>query len=236
MNQKRERAGQMQFGTDHALVQSILDIIKSDGYDIDDRLPPERILAKVLGVSRNTLRGALRILQTLGLLEIRRGSGTFVRRVDFFPDDNMKLWLRTHRSEISDMLTVREALELKAVELIPERMYMEIRGQLKRNVALQEQAKDDATRLLHLDMTFHNIIRKNSGNELLLNICKNITELGIFDERKALFQNQQRAEVSINEHLLIANAFSSMDVNQIKMACIAHFTSTRLYVLNVTAE
>ncbi len=55
--------------------------IRSGGWKLYERLPPERQLAQSLGVSRNTLRNALQVLQGRGILGSRRGSGTFVQAV-----------------------------------------------------------------------------------------------------------------------------------------------------------
>ena len=55
--------------------------IRSGNWKLHEKLPPERQLALSLGVSRNTLRNALQILQGRGILGVRRGSGTFVQAV-----------------------------------------------------------------------------------------------------------------------------------------------------------
>ena len=55
--------------------------IRSGGWKLHEKLPPERQLALSLGVSRNTLRTALQVLQGRGILGSRRGSGTFVQAV-----------------------------------------------------------------------------------------------------------------------------------------------------------
>ena len=57
----------------------LLDEIRRGKYLIDSRLPNEEKLAKELGVSRNTLREALRVLESVGVVEKKHGLGTFVR-------------------------------------------------------------------------------------------------------------------------------------------------------------
>lgn len=59
----------------------IVERIRSGNWKMHEKLPPERQLAQVLGVSRNTLRTALQVLQGKGILGSRRGSGTFVQAV-----------------------------------------------------------------------------------------------------------------------------------------------------------
>ena len=62
-----------------SIAQTILKMIEVENrFSIGDKLPNENELAKELGVSRSTLREAIKILTTNGVLEIKRGKGTFV--------------------------------------------------------------------------------------------------------------------------------------------------------------
>lgn len=61
------------------VIQQIIEVIQSGQYEIGDRLPSERKLSDLMGVSRSTLREALVSLAVLGILEMKQGSGTFVR-------------------------------------------------------------------------------------------------------------------------------------------------------------
>ncbi len=213
-------------------VQKILDFAAKKGFAVDDRFPAEREFAKELGISRNALREALKILQTLGVIEVRSNSGVYLQESDFrMLEKDASVWLMIHKKEIFEILTVREALDLCAIDLIPESMYPEIRNQLKATI---EKARGSVVRnqaLMEHDLEFHNIIRKASGNEIILNICTVFTGT-IYDERRALFMNESRVEKSLQEHNRIANAFGSGDVNEIKLAYTAHLASTRQSIEN----
>ena len=78
-----------------AVMDELLALIKAEAYPEGARLPSERSLAAQLGTSRNTLRGAIRRLETMGLVDIRRGSGTYVRR----KDDSLRQWQTFTRNE-----------------------------------------------------------------------------------------------------------------------------------------
>lgn len=129
------------------------------------------------------------------------------------------------------MITVREALDLKAIDLIPEDNYSGIRDQLKACITAVRKTGLSNGELLQHDLEFHNIIRRASGNDILLNICVALTG-NIYDERKVLFSQNQRIEQSLWEHNQIANAFGSNDINQIKQAYVAHMASTRASIEN----
>ena len=68
------------------VVERLRDMIHNGELSPGDRLPPERDLAKVLGVSRPTLRAGIRSLSTVGILQSRQGAGTFVVEKDESPE------------------------------------------------------------------------------------------------------------------------------------------------------
>src|ERR671934_372822 len=87
-----------------------------------DRLPPERVLMEQLRVGRSSVREAMKILATLGLVEIRRGDGAYVTAPD-------RLWnlgapafvLATEKNALRDIVEVRRSIEPMAAFLAAER-------------------------------------------------------------------------------------------------------------------
>ena len=207
-------------------VHNLLSYISRKELSVGDRLPPERELAEQLGVGRNSLREALKVLEAMGVVEIRHGSGIFLRKEDTQPGDGNALWLMIHKDEILNILTVREALDLKAIDLIPEEEYPRLREEMKASIAAVRRTKLSNEDMLRHDLEFHNIIRRAARNDILLNICVTLTGT-IYDERRVLFTHANYVEQSLWEHNQIANAFGSGDVNQIKQAYIAHLATTR---------
>src|SRR2546423_14034504 len=67
------------------VVERLRDMIQEGQLVSGDRLPPERDLAKLLGVSRPTLRAGIRSLTAIGILQSRQGAGTFVAKADKSP-------------------------------------------------------------------------------------------------------------------------------------------------------
>ena len=212
-------------------VQKLMAFITDKGFCLDERLPSEREMVSLLGIGRNSLREALKVLEAIGVVEIKHGSGIFLRKTDVSPNGDSAVWLLIHKNEIFNMITVREALDLKAIDLISEEHYSEIRNQLKAFIAAVRKTALNNSDLLQHDLEFHNIIRRASGNDILLNICVALTG-NIYDERKVLFSQTQRIEQSLWEHNQIANAFGSNDINQIKQAYVAHMASTRASIEN----
>ncbi len=100
-----------------------------------DALPPETQLAADLGVSRGSVREAIKALESLGIVEVRHGNGIFVREFNF--DSVLELLsygLVFDRSKITEILQIRKWLEAaaigEAVKLINGRMKVEASGNI----------------------------------------------------------------------------------------------------------
>ncbi len=104
-----------------SLVTAAIEILRSkvnDGsWQIGDRIPAEAELAEALRVGRNTIREAIRVLSHSGMLEVRQGDGTYVRRaVD--PAETIQ---RINRSSIRDHLEMQSILEAEAARFAARR-------------------------------------------------------------------------------------------------------------------
>src|SRR5271165_5704738 len=75
-----------------------------------DLLPPERELVRMLGVSRGSVRDAIRTLELMGLLEPRQGIGTVVCNADS-PADQLAVALMDRQKTVADLLDVRKIIE-----------------------------------------------------------------------------------------------------------------------------
>lgn len=210
-------------------VRLLLDYIENKAFAVGDRLPTERILSAELGIGRNSLREAMKSLESVGVVCIRQGSGTYLKKTGMRSAADSTVWLAVHRTEILNMITVREALDLRAIELIPEERYSELRAALRKSIDEARAGELNNELMLAHDLAFHNIIREASGNDILVALCVSLTN-NIYDERRALFQQHDRLEQSLEEHRRIANAFGSGDINEVRGAYIAHLTATRMLV------
>ena len=110
----------------HVSVQeSLRGYIDENRLTAGEPLPPEGDLAQQLGVSRNSVREAIKALESVGILETRRGIGVFVKEFSFQPLlDNLAYGLGDALREIEELSRVRRVLETglidKTVEMIGE--------------------------------------------------------------------------------------------------------------------
>lgn len=136
-----------------------------------DRLPSEPELARQFQVGRSSLREAIRKLHTLGVVEVVRGRGTFVRQpvvADRTPQ--FTHWSVTEGPATAEVLEVRLALELAAAGLACVRATQADIDTLAARCREHEAArgKGDADELVHTDELVHETIVRAAHNDLLL--------------------------------------------------------------------
>lgn len=148
-------------------VHSIRAEITANRWLIGDRIPNEATLAEMLGVSRGTVREAVRVLVAQGFLETRQGSGTYVRSVV----DIDEHFLRIRRTGLRDQVETRCALEVEAARLAATRHTPEIISRLRQLLA--SRGEYDAARhdlYVERDLAFHKAVVAASGNYALVEV------------------------------------------------------------------
>ncbi|MEG9249951.1 FadR/GntR family transcriptional regulator [Arthrobacter sp. Soc17.1.1.1] len=158
-----------------ALQAEIMELILERDLKAGDPLPTENELAQALGIGRNTLREALKVLQALGVVEIRHGFGMFVapRNFDALADGltfRGRLSLRHEGQEALQLVDVRQALEAgligEAMDLItPEHL-----DEIEATVRQMESLAEDGEVFTSVDEHFHFQLFEPLDNELLSNL------------------------------------------------------------------
>ncbi len=168
-----------------------------------DRLPPETDLARSLGVSRPTVREALKALEALNILESSTGptGGTFVRSLDSagvaeYLKDSITLLLDVDELSLEELWAVREDIEIRAVGMAAIRRTEQDLATMQRIIESDDYKDFDA---YFPDITFHRAIANASKNRLLslfmLSIhmtIRTLAERYILPEAKETSQGQHR--------------------------------------------
>jgi len=144
-------------------IESLRQAIEKGHWAIGERLPVEAQLSESLGVSRNTVREAVRVLVHVGMLETRQGDGTYVRATK----DAGETLRRINRAQLRDKLEVRIMLETEAAKLAAERR--DAKDLERMTFALDERAKagDDVESRIRHDHAFHTALVAASHNPAL---------------------------------------------------------------------
>lgn len=195
------------------IITHIREDISSGKLQPGDRLPPEVDLARSLGVSRPTVREALKVLEALNVLESSTGptGGTFVKPLDGagvadYLMDSISLLLDVQELTLEELWAARGAIEIPVAGM----------AALKRTeqdlAVLRGIIESDEHRDFHAyfpDITFHTTIAKASRNRLL-----SLFMLSIHTTIKALAEHYvlpEAKQVSQDQHRLIYEAILDQD-------------------------
>src|SRR6476659_4860653 len=151
-----------------AVVSHIRQLIDRGTLGPGARLPAERDLARLVGVSRPTVRAGLRTLAALGVVRSRRGSGTYI------PDgpptlgaDALSFLAALHKFTVDDVYEERRILEVGAAGLAAERATPDQLATLADEVAGLFASLDDRQVFLVHDIDFHRGVAAASGNPIV---------------------------------------------------------------------
>jgi len=153
----------------HESVQeSLRKYIEDNRLEAGAALPPEGYLAQQLGVSRNSVREAIKALASLGILETRRGIGVFVKEFSFKPLlDNLAYGLQTSLRNIEELRQIRQVLEVglidKTIEMINDEDLAELRAVTERMRIRAERNESFAEE----DQQFHQLLFRCQNNQML---------------------------------------------------------------------
>ena len=152
--------------TVRVVVETLLARIRSDDYATDERLPSERSLAGELGVARNTVREALDVLETAGVIRRRAGSGSFVTGLN--ESDEPTMGDVASDTSPLDLQVMRGILEPEMVRLAIINMAPRRIEELGRTLSEMENVQTDAHRFARLEDQFHRQLAEGTGNPLLI--------------------------------------------------------------------
>lgn len=201
------------------------------------KCPPEGELAAQLGVSRSSLREAIRALAALGVMEARHGSGTYISSlepaeilkgftllVDLFPFDS-----------VLELFEIRRVLESHAAATVAARADQELVATLE-NLMDRMEATGNSADISDLDALFHEAICTAGGNATLAALMRTFRSRGrhfnIFDSR----DGSAVRELSNKGHRDMVDAISRRDPAMAATATASHIAQTEFWLKKLRPE
>ena len=207
-------------------VERLLTVIKLGLVAPGNRFPPERELAAMLGVSRLTLREAIRALQQAGYVESRRGrfGGTFVTYTRPAPDPQEARRIALEDGgKLTDALTFRLVVETGAAEVLAASRGDQGRDTLLARLNdLNSATPEDYRRL---DTLFHLCIAELTGSSLLTAACTD-ARMRLNDLLNAIPVLQHNIDHTAEQHTAIAEAILAGDAERARWAVAEHLDGT----------
>lgn len=201
-----------------------------------DQIESDRELAKKLNVGRSAVREALKVLDVLGMIDIRLGQGTYItsRETNFFSVP-LSWSLFLDGTQVKSILQVRGALELRAVQLATQ---CEDKNKLDKltdiyyrmQKTFQESKNTDNLQhalqeTLNADIEFHTCIAECSGNPIILsmlttirNFLKRVSGTGMVDS--------EQLQAVVEEHQKLYGAIISGNVDAATQTMMKHLAAS----------
>src|SRR5689334_14280854 len=217
--------------TDDA-IERIRELISTGEWGPGTRLPRENDLARQLGLSRNSLREAVRALSLARVLEVRRGDGTYVSSLE--ADELLEPTLSaTHLLRgrtVLELFEVRRMLEPQAAAMaalrVDDDVMRDLRTELDRMVAAGDRAED----LVEADAAFHDVIARAPGNGVLRALLRSLSTSTVRARLWHGIADRGALDLAREEHARIYEAIAAGDAELARAATLVHIAHNETWL------
>ena len=211
----------------HEAIATIKRMIIRGELQAGQRLPAERELAVQLGVSRPSLREAIRALIALNILESRHGEGTFVSSLEpDLPTEPIDFVLQVDDGGMSALFEARGVLEAAIAALAAERATDLELAELEDFVKRGRTKVDDPDAFIEHDVEFHDRIRRAARSPVLASMLGSVSTLSLESRRRTAQSPAVRAR-SLADHAKMVKTLKARDPEAARRAMVAHLEHVR---------
>jgi GntR family transcriptional repressor for pyruvate dehydrogenase complex len=204
------------------IVNQIKDLISQGVLNPGDRLPPERELIREFGVSRPSLREALKSLVAQGFLEVKQGNRTFVKSITSEKlQDPLSLILKADTQKIFDLIEVRKAMEAWGVFHATQRGSEEDIKRLEEIIGEMKTALDEGKSWEKQDADFHLAMAQATHNTIQTHIMFTIYDL-LRESVARVFRDQGKAKKLFQQHYRIFSAIKNRSPEKARERILEH--------------
>lgn len=209
------------------VIDELRAFIRSNGLFPGSKLPGERLLVEAFGVSRSSLREAIRVLATLGVLDVKHGDGIYVRMLEGGGGAGAAPAVESAPEPLRDLLEARLGVELAAATAVAER------GAATDFVELDRLLDDHAAGLRRGDeapwdpMSFELAVVRLSGNALLIAFEESLRERWMLTWAGRTIDGH-RYDEWLAEHRAVLASMRTGNVGQVQRLLVAHVNVERL--------
>ncbi|WP_382304090.1 FadR/GntR family transcriptional regulator [Herbiconiux sp. UC225_62] len=210
--------------TDEAILK-IKDMILRGELAPGDRLPPEKELSERLGLSRSSMREAVKALEVIRVLDVRRGDGTYVTSLE--PRlllEAMTFVVDLHDDDsILELFAVRRILEPAAAGMAAAHMDAARIAALRGHIADVDESKSVEDLVAH-DIGFHAAIVEAAGNSYLTTLIESLSGHTLRARLWRGLTEENATARTLSEHSAIVDALEAGDAKLAEALMIAHIS------------
>ena len=216
------------------IIAQIKSLIDSGHLIHGARLPGERELAQMFGVSRPSVREALRALSLLGIVENRPGSGTYLSdSANRWPSDPFSILFSIKKSVLFDIFEARMSLDGTAASLAARRRNQEDLAMMKQSLDNMERSLDNPEAYSQHETAFHIAVIEASKNHVIALLTQKLYRL--LQEARERFRGvvdspDSYREWDFHNHERIYKMIEQGDEAGAYEAMVAHLTAFERYL------
>jgi GntR family transcriptional repressor for pyruvate dehydrogenase complex len=216
--------------TDEAIVK-IKDMIISGELAPGDRLPPEKELSERLGLSRNSMREAVKALEVIRVLDVRRGDGTYVTSLE--PRlllEAMTFVVDLHDDHsILELFAVRRILEPAAAGLAAARITEVDVAALRTQIESVDETTSVEGLVAH-DLEFHGAIADLAGNGYLATLIESLSSRTVRARVWRGLTQEHSIKRTLSEHAAIVDALAAGDARLVEALSTVHIAGVEQWL------
>ncbi|QZY53744.1 FadR/GntR family transcriptional regulator [Crassaminicella profunda] len=207
------------------VIEQIQNMVMEGTLKKGDKLPSERDLVAQLGVSRTSIREALRSLEVIGLIESRQGEGNFISgNIDSSFFEPLSVMFMLNKGNPESILELRMIIEVEAAAIAAKKIKEEDIEEMK-NLMDELRKAQNEIESAKVDKKLHYKIAQITGNYLivtLLNAISSLMESFIKDARGMILREEEKREVLMEQHQKICDALIEKDSKKAILAMKEH--------------
>lgn len=207
------------------VARRLMELFTGGGLEPGTRLPPERQLAATLEVGRSAVREALAALEIIGIVDVRPGSGTYLRGTasDLLPQ-TLRWGLLIGQKNTTELLELRSGLEIYVARLAAGRASEADVAKLDAGVEKMRAGTDNLAVFARADLAFHDALASAAGNDTLVDLLAVVRSLlQVYADRAV--HDEAAARAAIAEHDAVRTAVAAGDPDAAASAMAAHMAT-----------
>lgn len=196
------------------------ELITGGSYAIGEKLPPERVLAEQFQVGRSSMREALRMVESAGLLRTAHGVGVFVARTTKQSPSLSDLLLIDNYS-VRDLFEVRTPLEGNAAALAAQRRTAAEIDELESLIERMSDSTLTDDEFIQLDAELHLAVASSSHNPLLQELVRSVAPLFLDYSHRVIKLSGRRERAHVGHQKIVA-AVKGGKAREARAAAVKH--------------
>ncbi|MDD5660006.1 MAG: FadR/GntR family transcriptional regulator [Actinomycetota bacterium] len=212
------------------VIEEITEMIEKGYLKPGDNLPGERVLSEKLGISRTSLRQALKALNVIGVLEISTGKKTFIK--NSFSDiltNPFRFIKAIHSIKLKEVFEARRILEEGLAQKAAMKAEDNDIKRLKSYIDEAEKNLENKSEFIYSEFKFHQYIFNIADNKILDAVMNSLNDLLLVLEKyEKDYLTLEDRKISLDQHKKIYDAISMRNADKARLAMHNHLDTMEL--------